>query len=146
MVQQSISMQLKTSEFQKSIEQDINRLRHSLNTRQKGRIAEEIALKYLQSKGYKLIEKNFFCPGGEIDLIMFDNIQQSYVFIEVKSIQNEKTIAVTQTISKTKVYRLKMSAKKWISAKLKKWCLWRIDFIGIVLDNVSVVHIQSAIW
>ena len=146
MVQQNISKQLKISEFQKSIEPDINQLRRCLNTRKKGSLAEKIAQNYLLGKGYKLIEKNFFCPGGEIDLIMFDEIHKCYVFIEVKSIKNEKTIAVTQTISKTKAHRIKISAEKWISQKLNKWCLWRIDFIGIVLDNVSVVHIQSAIW
>jgi Holliday junction resolvase-like predicted endonuclease len=77
---------------------------------------------------------------------MFDSEMQSYVFVEVKSIQNEKVIAITQTISKIKALRLKVAARKWISRKLNKWCSWRIDFIGIVLDNTKVVHIQSAIW
>ena len=49
---------------------------------QKGQLAENIALKYLQAQGLKKIQSNFSCKSGEIDLIMHDN--EFLVFIEVR--------------------------------------------------------------
>lgn len=50
---------------------------------QKGAIGEEVAVSYLKRKGYKILEKNFRCPVGEIDIIARD--QDDLVFIEVKT-------------------------------------------------------------
>lgn len=117
-----------------------------MNSKEKGAISEDIACSYLLQKGYKLIGRNYRTRFGELDLIMFDPAEKSFVFVEVKSLANENTIAITQTISRTKSRKLKLLAKYWIETKIKKTCQWRIDFIGIVLDNIDVVHIQSAIY
>lgn len=51
-------------------------------TREQGQYTENLACQYLENKGFKLIEKNFNCRLGEIDLIMKDN--DSLVFVEVR--------------------------------------------------------------
>ncbi len=48
-----------------------------------GKIGEEIAVKYLLEKGFNIIERNYLCKLGEIDIISHEN--DSLVFIEVKS-------------------------------------------------------------
>ncbi|MEO5573311.1 MAG: YraN family protein [Gammaproteobacteria bacterium] len=48
----------------------------------RGRQAEEFACHYLQGKGFQLIERNYRCVHGEIDLIMLDG--HSIVFVEVR--------------------------------------------------------------
>ncbi len=54
------------------------------NTRSWGAEHEELALAYLQNKGYRLVRKNFrFGRAGEIDLVMRD--RHVYVFVEVKA-------------------------------------------------------------
>ena len=40
-----------------------------MNKRQKGNLGENIAELYLRLKGYKILERNFFVKGGEIDII-----------------------------------------------------------------------------
>ena len=47
-----------------------------------GNAAEQLAATFLQQKGLTLIEKNFRCTYGEIDLIMRDG--KTLVFIEVR--------------------------------------------------------------
>ncbi|WP_456489227.1 YraN family protein [Caminibacter pacificus] len=54
-----------------------------MNTFNKGRAAESKAADFLESKGFKIIEKNFYCKGGEIDIIAFKN--DTFHFVEVKS-------------------------------------------------------------
>jgi putative endonuclease len=52
------------------------------NTRNIGRLAEEKACQFLQSQGLCLIQANYYCIHGEIDLIMQD--QKDILFIEVR--------------------------------------------------------------
>lgn len=57
-----------------------------INKKKFGNIGEEISSKYLEQIGYKIIEKNFSCRQGEIDIIAKD--RNEYVFIEVKTRSN----------------------------------------------------------
>ncbi|WP_292746923.1 YraN family protein, partial [Methylophaga sp. UBA3191] len=49
---------------------------------QSGKQAEQLACNYLEKQGLKLVQRNFYCRRGEIDLIMQDG--QTLVFIEVR--------------------------------------------------------------
>lgn len=51
-----------------------------------GKEGEEQATKYLENQGYQVIQRNFECKQGEIDIIAKD--KNEYVFIEVKTRQN----------------------------------------------------------
>ena len=59
----------------------------SLN-KEKGKIGEEIAIKYLKEKGYEIVCQNFTCRQGEIDIIVKD--RGELVFIEVKTRMSTK--------------------------------------------------------
>ena len=53
-----------------------------MNTRKTGQHYEEKAAEYLQQQGYRIIERNYRCRGGEIDIIAW---HEAYlVFVEVK--------------------------------------------------------------
>ncbi len=58
-------------------------IRHEL-----GKNGEEAATEYLEKQGYEIIQRNFECRQGEIDIIAKDN--EEYVFIEVKTRQTTK--------------------------------------------------------
>ena len=53
------------------------------NTKKTGKAAEKKACEHLQANGLILVESNFFCSLGEIDLIMRDG--EDLVFVEVRS-------------------------------------------------------------
>lgn len=53
-----------------------------MNKRKLGKEFEEMASAYLVQKGYKIVETNFWCRSGEIDLIARDG--KYLVFVEVK--------------------------------------------------------------
>ncbi|MGA0955292.1 MAG: YraN family protein, partial [Burkholderiaceae bacterium] len=54
----------------------------SISSRAIGQAAEDLALKFLQSQGLKLVARNQLFRGGELDLIMRDGSQ--LVFVEVR--------------------------------------------------------------
>lgn len=51
-----------------------------------GKEGENYAAEYLKNKGYKILQRNFSCKQGEIDIIAKE--KEEYVFIEVKTRQN----------------------------------------------------------
>jgi len=56
---------------------------NDFSTRDRGRCGEDIAGQYLKKQGYKILECNYRCRYGEIDLIARDG--ETIVFVEVKS-------------------------------------------------------------
>lgn len=57
-------------------------MRSFSHSRAKGNFAEHAALDYLRKQGLKLVEQNFNCRYGEIDILMRD--KQEWVFVEVR--------------------------------------------------------------
>ena len=53
-----------------------------------GKIGEDLAVEYLRSKGYEILERNFLCKQGEIDIIALD--KNYLVFIEIKARTSNK--------------------------------------------------------
>ena len=80
-----------------------------MNTRKIGNIAEEKACEYLQNKGYKIIERNFYTKFGEIDIIAFKD--DVFHFVEVKS---GKTFEPVFNITPSKLKRIIRSAEVYI--------------------------------
>ena len=58
----------------------------AINKKELGNIGEEISTNYLEKCGYEVIERNYRCRQGEIDIIARDN--DELVFIEVKTRSN----------------------------------------------------------
>ena len=72
-----------------------------MNTKFKGNIAEDIACEYLIQKNFKILKRNFYFKGGEIDIIAYkDNVLH---FIEVKSGQTFEPI---YNITPSKINRI----------------------------------------
>ena len=55
-----------------------------MTKKQIGKIGEDMACNYLLQNNYKIIDRNFHCRQGEIDIIAVDNTTKEMVFIEVK--------------------------------------------------------------
>ena len=71
----------------------------------KGNITERYAEQYLSLQGLTLIEKNFHCRRGEIDLIMRDG--DTYIFVEVKYRKNAGFGGAISAISASKQQKIK---------------------------------------
>ena len=54
-----------------------------MKNRDLGKLGEEMAAAHLTEKGYRILERNYRCPLGEVDLVARDG--ETLVFVEVKS-------------------------------------------------------------
>ncbi|MGW8248036.1 MAG: YraN family protein [Acidiferrobacterales bacterium] len=78
---------------------------------QRGQIAEDKALAYLESHGLNLHRRNYRTPYGEIDLIMVDPGLRELVFVEVRYRKNERFGGAAQSVDRHKQNKLVASAE-----------------------------------
>lgn len=69
-----------------------------------GAVIEQEVLHYLEKKGLKLIQRNFSCKMGEIDIIMQE--RNSIVFVEVRYRKNNNFGSGAETITHRKQQRI----------------------------------------
>ena len=119
-------------------------------TREQGEYTENLACRYLEEKGFKLIEKNFNCKVGEIDLIMQDN--DSLVFVEVRYRKSNNFGSGAESITSSKQSKLIKTASLYLQrhAKLNK-CSARFDVVSITgfietedLSKINIDWIENA--
>lgn len=112
-----------------------------------GRCAEREACDYLQAQGLRLVEQNYTCYHGEIDLIMQD--QEDIVFVEVRRRGRVDYGNAIESITKTKMNKLIKTAKHFLQAK--KWLdkvSSRFDVIAIhpIQGKMQLEWIKNAFW
>ncbi len=103
-----------------------------MNRKLRGQRAEQLACDFLQRQGMKLIESNYRCRLGEIDLVMQDG--QQLVFVEVRFRRNQTFGGPLASISHRKKARLIATAKHYLLSKKVRNSV-RLDVVGISLDR-----------
>ena len=82
------------------------------NNRKVGSAYEKMAGKYLQKLGYEILEYNFHCRQGEIDLIA--RHKEYVVFVEVKYRKDRKNGLPGEAIGSTKRRRISECARQYL--------------------------------
>ena len=114
-----------------------------------GRIGERIARHHLEGKGYRIVDANYRCRWGEVDLIALDG--PVWVFVEVRARRGDAYGSPEESVTPAKARRLTLTAQDFLqqrvtdSANLE----WRIDLVAIRLGPgrrvLSIRHIENAI-
>jgi putative endonuclease len=109
-----------------------------------GREGEEIAEKYLKKQGCKILERNYRCPTGEVDLIVTD--RKVIVFVEVKMRSGSRFGVPIESVHPQKQRRLIKAALWFLSQYNLHDREARFDVIGIsAAGNKPVIeHIRNA--
>lgn len=113
-----------------------------MNNRLKGYYYEGKALDYLEARGLKLVERNYYSKFGEVDLILLDN--GVLVFVEVKYRKNNYYGSSLESVGKRKAKRIYLSAMEYIKKKDYEGLGIRFDLIGI--EDKEINWIKNVIW
>lgn len=106
-------------------------------TRDIGQSAEIKACQYLQQQGLVLIEKNFHCKMGEIDLIMKD--QQHLVFVEVRFRNNNQHGSSLESVTPIKQRRITLTAQRYLQRFSQANYFCRFDVVSVGRENITWV-------
>ena len=115
------------------------------NKRDIGKEGEEIAVKYLEEKGFEIIERNYQYGHGEIDIVAKD--KDELVFIEVKTRLNLELGEPEYAVNQRKIKQIKKMAELYLFDKEIEEENCRFDVIAIILLNKTIpqiTHYESA--
>lgn len=113
-----------------------------MNNKEKGEIGENIASKYLISKGANIIERNYKIKSGEIDIIA--KLDNELVFIEVKSRTNNKYGSPSESVNNKKINKITNTAKYYMLINNLYDTPVRFDVVEIYFQDKKLKHIVNA--
>ena len=94
-----------------------------------GKSGEDRAAKHLAGLGYRLLERNYRTPQGEIDLIALDG--DTVVFVEVKTRTNDAFGAPELAVNPTKQRRMVNAALGYLKQKKLHSMACRFDVVAV---------------
>jgi len=103
-----------------------------INRQELGRLGEHLARDTLKRKGYRILETNFRCRRGEIDIVAQQ--KDCLVFVEVRTKSNLNFGSPEESITEKKKKRLVSSALTYMATHQDIPDLWRIDVVAIEIN------------
>jgi len=112
-----------------------------------GTLGEDLATNFLTSRGFSILERNFRCKGGEVDIVARDRQDGSLVFVEVKT-RRDLSFGVPQlAVTQFKQRQISKAALTWLARKRLQNSSARFDVIAILLSEEGkhkIEHIVNA--
>lgn len=116
-------------------------------TRDIGDKGEEIAVAYLESKGYTILERNYFFERAEVDIVAYD--ESAIVFVEVKMRKNTAFGEPAEFVTEEKQELVYKAAEAWLYERKMDGSPVRFDVIAIVQQQneaPDISHFEHAFW
>ena len=98
-----------------------------------GILGEKFARDFLKKRGYRIIETNYRCPQGEIDIVA--RHKDTLAFIEVRTKTSLEFGTPEESITWTKRNRMRAAAFHYLQAHSEMPQQWRIDFVAVELNE-----------
>lgn len=105
---------------------------------------ESMAVNYLQKQGYKILQRNFRCRHGEIDIIC--SREHTIIFVEVKTRISTNFGTPEESITRTKQHHIHKAALAYLETCNQPFPEIRFDVIGILCDDgqYHINHLPAA--
>lgn len=117
------------------------------NRKQKGATAEEAAVQYLVSRGYSILDRNWRCRSGELDIIAEN--KGILIFIEVRSRSGTLLQGTPEeSVNARKIHQVRSTAQVYLHMKGYEESKISFDVITVILNEdlsiASLGHIREA--
>ena len=110
-----------------------------MNKRSVGSSYEALAERYLETQGYRILEKNYRCRQGEIDLIAMDG--EYRVFVEVKYRKDERNGSPLESVDPRKQRRISRTASWYLMCHPETYRMpCRFDVVGIEGERITLIR------
>jgi len=103
-----------------------------MKKQQTGRLGEDLACRALKKKGYHIIERNYRCRYGEIDVVA--SKAGCLIFIEVRSRTGNSFGTAAESVTAVKRQHLVATAMDYLGSHDNLPDNWRVDFVSVSLD------------
>ena len=111
--------------------------------RELGRYGEAYAARHLSEQGMVVLDRNWRCAAGEIDLVLRDG--DVLVVCEVKTRSSTDYGAPLETVTRAKAERLQLLAALWLEERGIRPAGVRIDLVGVLLLRRGAPQVEHAV-
>jgi putative endonuclease len=108
-----------------------------MKRRETGALGENLACEFLGNNGYSIVERNFRCPGGEVDIIA--RLKDQLVFVEVRTKSSRFFGTPEESITPAKMEKLRNVAAYYWQSRPNLPESWRIDVVAIEMNGQGKV-------
>lgn len=105
--------------------------------RRLGRLGESFAAELLRIEGYRIVERNYTCRAGEIDIVAERG--ETLCFIEVKTRRSSSFGTPAESVDRRKQNRLRRAAACYLQSRG-----WQGEEIAFQVVEITVSHIRDA--
>jgi putative endonuclease len=109
-----------------------------VNKQQRGAEAERDAAALLIAAGYEILERNFRCKAGELDIIARDG--DVLVFVEVRSRSDDGHGHAVEMVGRTKQRRVVRVARHYLAVAAPRFERCRFDVIAITAGDAILLQ------
>lgn len=116
--------------------------------RELGRYGEQLAADYLQAGGMRILDRNWRCAEGEIDIVAQDG--DALVIVEVKTRSGRRHGTAFEAVTEAKLGRLRRLAARWLAARREQDGPLRVGSVRIDVvalerfaDDFAVRHARG---
>jgi putative endonuclease len=103
-----------------------------------GASGEAAVAEWYESRGYEVVERNWRCRAGELDLILRRN--RTFVFCEVKTRTSDAFGAPVEAVSRSKQVRLRHLAARWLEEAPMRPTEIRFDVASVLAGQIEVLE------
>ncbi|USR79934.1 YraN family protein [Arcanobacterium pinnipediorum] len=107
---------------------------------------EETASRYLQSHGWTILDRNWRCASGEIDILGFDPQRDALVAVEVKTRRSQRFGIAEESITTEKLTRIRKTFTAWLYSQHRRASSMAIDVIALTChsaDDFRLRHLKG---
>ena len=109
-----------------------------------GRQGEQAAAEYLERAGFRILDRNYRCSSGEIDIVAAD--RRELVACEVKTRSDVRFGAPVEAVTSEKLRRLRRLAVRWVLAHGLTFDGLRVDIVGVLRSSsgdFTIEHLRG---
>ncbi|GAA4218219.1 putative endonuclease [Streptosporangium album] len=105
-----------------------------------GRHGEQVAVDYLLAQGMQILDRNWRCPDGEIDVVARDG--RSLVVVEVKTRSGRTHGTAFEAVTEVKLARLRRLSGRWLATQCERFDSIRVDVIALerFAGDIAIRH------
>ncbi len=111
-----------------------------------GRYGEEVAARYLHERGYEIVERNWRCAQGELDIVARSG--DTLVFVEVKTRSSVRYGTPAEAVTGVKLRRIRGLAAAWLAERRPPVAELRFDVVSVLRADrgaAQVEHLQGVL-
>ncbi len=104
-----------------------------MKRRDTGNLGEKLAAGFIRKQGYVILQTNYRCPEGEVDIVARQ--KDCLVFVEVRAKRGREFGSPEESITPAKMEKLRRVAAHYRQAHDDIPDSWRIDFVAVEIDR-----------